>query len=63
MGLVMNQVCALQKPLDMATESLEEQAKNDGLVFLYVQFYMEVKTVSLLWIHFYISSSSYFWEI
>jgi hypothetical protein len=35
MGLVMDQVCALQRPLDSATEALDEQAKNERFVILY----------------------------
>ena len=32
MGLVMDQICALQRPLDSATEALDEQAKNERFV-------------------------------
>ncbi|XP_060582777.1 N-terminal EF-hand calcium-binding protein 1-like [Ruditapes philippinarum] len=37
MGLVMDQVCALQRPLDSATEALDEQAKNERTDIVPVQ--------------------------
>lgn len=37
MNLVMNQVCALQTPLDSATEALEEQAKSERTDIVPVQ--------------------------
>ncbi|KAH3769609.1 N-terminal EF-hand calcium-binding protein 1-like [Dreissena polymorpha] len=37
MGLVFNQVCAIQHPLDAATDALEAQAKEEGVNIIAVQ--------------------------
>ena len=36
MGELMNQICALQHPLDSATEALDQQAKDERYQYLMV---------------------------
>ena len=41
MGELMNQICALQHPLDSATETLDQQAKDERYQFIQFELHRQ----------------------